>query len=123
MLGIGTGNLGMPVDFTSRRPDPGGPGRPCHDQRTWLPVMGERTGVALPRRRLSRPAPLIVAESWVGDSQWMAPVALPQHGMWLVEGTSRDVFHRPDGRRVTGPELRTGSHGPWRDCLWLPGIR
>jgi hypothetical protein len=120
---IGNGKLVIPVDFTIRRPDPVGPGRPCRDQLTWLQVMVERTGVALQRRRLSLPAPLIVADSWFGDSQLMAQVALPQHGTWLVEGKSRDVFHLPDGRRVTGQDLRTWSQWPWRDCLWLPGIR
>jgi hypothetical protein len=53
----------------------------------------------------------------------MAQVALQQHGTWLVEGTGRDVFHLPDGRRVTGQDLRTWPNWPWRDCLGLPGIR
>jgi len=123
VLGSGTGTRVMPVDFTIRRPAPGGPGRPCHDQRTGLQVMGERPWGARQRRRLSLPAPRRVAARWCGAAKWRAPVALPQHGTWLVEGTSRDVFHLPDGRRVTGPDLRTGSHGPWRDCLWLPGLR
>jgi hypothetical protein len=120
---IGNGKLVIPVDFTIRRPDPVGPGRPCHDKLTWLQVMVERTWVALQRRRLSLPAPLIVADSWFGDSKLMAQVALQQHGTLLVEGKSRYVFHLPDGRRVTGQDLRTWSHWPWRDCLWLPGIR
>jgi hypothetical protein len=83
---IGNGKLVIPVDFTIRRPDLVGPGRPCHDQLTWLQVMVEQTWVALQRRRLSLPAPLIVADSWFGDSKLMAQVALQQHGTWLVEG-------------------------------------
>jgi hypothetical protein len=57
VLGIGNGQLVIPVDFTIRRPDPVGPGRPCHDKLTWLQIMVERTWVALQRRRLSLPAP------------------------------------------------------------------
>jgi len=123
VLGIGNGKLVIPVAFTIRRPDPVGPGRPCHDKLTWLQVMVERTWVALQRRHRSRPAPLSVADSWFGDAKLRAQVALQQHGTLLVEGKSRSVFHLPDGRRVTGQDLRTWSHWPWRDCLWLPGIR
>jgi hypothetical protein len=123
VLGIGNGKLVIPVACAIRRPDPGGPGRPCHDQLTWLQVMVERTWVALQRRRLSLPAPLIVADSWFGDSKLLAQVALQQHGTWLVEGKGRSIFHLPDGCRVTGQDLRTRPHWPWRDCLWLPGIR
>jgi hypothetical protein len=31
---IGEGQRVVPVDFVVRRPDPGGPGRPCRDQVT-----------------------------------------------------------------------------------------
>jgi hypothetical protein len=122
-LGLGNGKLVIPVDFTIRRPDPVGPGRPCHDKLTWRQIMVARTWVTLQRRRLSRPAPLIVAASWFGDPKLMAQVALQQHGTLLVEGKGRSVFHLPDGRRVTGQDLRTWPDWPWRDGLWLPGIR
>ena len=120
---IGNGKLVIPVDFTIRRPDPVGPGRPCRDKLTWLQVMLERTRVALQRRRLQLPAPLIIADSWFGDSKLMAQVALQPHGTLLVEGKSRYVFQLSDGRRVTGQDLLTSPHWPWRDCLWLPGMR
>jgi hypothetical protein len=120
---IGNGTRVIPVDCTMRRPDPGGPGRPCHDQRTWLPVMRERTWRAWPRRRLRLPAPLSIADRWCGDSKLRAPVALRLHGTWLVAGTSREVFPWSDGRRGTGQALLPWPHWPWRDCLWLPGRR
>ena len=113
----------MPVDFTVRRPDPMGPGRPCRDQLTWLQVMRDRTWTALPRLGLVWPAPLVVAESWCGDSKWLAPLAPHQHGTMVVEGKRPEVFPRPDGRRVTGQELVTRADWPWRDSLQLPGRR
>jgi len=33
---IGDGKLVVPVDFAIRRPDPTGPGAPCHDKLHWL---------------------------------------------------------------------------------------
>jgi hypothetical protein len=120
---IGEGKLVMPVDFTVRRPDPMGPGRPCRDQLTWLQVMRDRTWTALPRLGLVWPAPLVVAESWCGDSKWLAPLAPHQHGTMVVEGKRPEVFPRPDGRRVTGQELVTRADWPWRDSLQLPGRR
>jgi hypothetical protein len=74
---IGEGKLVIPVDFTVRRPDPVGPGRPCRDKLTWLQVMLDRTWTALPRLGPVLPAPLVVAESWFGDSKWLAHVARP----------------------------------------------
>ena len=47
---IGEGKLVIPVDFTVRRPDPAGPGRPCRDKLTWLQVMLDRTWAAIQRR-------------------------------------------------------------------------
>jgi hypothetical protein len=60
---IGDGKLVIPVDFTVRRPDPPGLGRPCRDKLTWLQVMLDRTWAALQRRRLQLPPPLVVADS------------------------------------------------------------
>ena len=120
---IGEGKLVIPVDFTVRRPDPVGPGRPCRDKLTWLQVMLDRTWAALQRRRLRLPVPLVVADSWFGDSKVMAHVALQQHGTLLVEGKRTYVFHLPDGRRVTGHELLSQANGPWRDSVQLVGTR
>lgn len=123
MVVIGEGKLVIPVDFTVRRPDPVGPGRPCRDQRTWRQVRLERTWTALQRLGLMRPAPLVVAESWLGDSTGRAHVASHPRGTAVVEGKRTDVFRLPDGRRVTGPELLTQVDWPWRDRLQLPGMR
>jgi hypothetical protein len=120
---IGEGKLVMPVDFTVRRPDPMGPGRPCRDKLTWLQVMLDRTWTALQRLGLVLPAPLVVADSWFGDSKLLAHLAHHQHGTMVVEGKRTYVFQLPDGRRVTGQELVTRVDWPWRDSLQLPGMR
>jgi hypothetical protein len=120
---IGEGKRLIPVDFTVRRPDPAELGRPCRDTLTWLQVMLERTGEARRRRRLSRPAALVVAARWCGDSKLMAPVAARPEGTWLVEGKSRYVFALPDGQRVTGPALLARADGPWRDSPQVSGTR
>src|SRR6266478_5402839 len=90
---IGEGKLVIPVDFTVRRPDPLGPGRPCRDKLTWLQVMLDRTWAALQRLGLVLPAPLVFADSWFGDSKVMAHVASRLQGMLLVEGKRPYVFH------------------------------
>jgi hypothetical protein len=113
----------IPVDCSVRRPDPVGPGRPCRDQLTWGQVMLARTYTAWPRLGLALPAPLVVADSWFGDSQWLTHVARHLRGTMGVEGKRPYVFQRPDGRRVTGQELVSRADGPWRDSLQLPGMR
>jgi len=60
---------------------------------------------------------------WVGDSQTMAQVAIHPRGSLVVEGKHTDVFHLPDGRRMTGQELLRRADWPWRDCLQLPRLR
>ena len=69
------------------------------------------------------PAPLVVADSWFGDSKLLAHVAHHQRGTVVVEGKRTYVFQLPDGRRVTGQELLTRADWPWRDSLQLPGMR
>jgi hypothetical protein len=123
MVVIGEGQRVIPVDCTVRRPDPVGPGRPCRDQLTWLPVMLDRTWTAVQRLGLGLPPPLIGAARWCGASQWLAHVARHQRGTAVVEGQRPDVFRLSNGRRVTGQERLTGADGPWRDRLPLPGLR
>jgi hypothetical protein len=77
---------------------------------------GARLGLALP-------APLVVADSWFGDSKWLAHVASHQRGTAVVGGQRTYVLRLPDGRRVTGQELLTQVDWPWRDRLQLPGMR
>lgn len=120
---VGDGKLVVPVDVTVRRPDPVGPGRPCRDKLTWLQVMLDRTWTVLQRRCQRLPAPLIVADSWFGDSALMAHVQTHLHGTVLVEGKRRYVFSLADGRRVTGADLRTQSAWPWRESPQAPGCR
>jgi hypothetical protein len=120
---IGEGKLVSPVDFTVRRPEPVGPGRPCRDKLTWLQVMLDRTWAAIQRRCRQLPPPLVVADSWFGDSKMMTQVAIHQHGSLVVEGKPTYVFQLPDGRRMTGQELRHWADWPWRDGLQLPKLR
>ena len=120
---VGPGKMLIPVDFTVRRPDPVGPGRPCRDKLTWIQVMLDRTYTALQRLGLALPAPLVVADSWFGDSQLLTHVASHLRGTMVVEGKRTYVFQLPDGRRVTGQELLTQADWPWRDSLQLPGMR
>ncbi len=120
---VGHGKLVIPVDFTVRRPDPEGPGRPCRDQLTWLQVMLERTWAAWRRRCQRLPAPLVVADSWFGDSGLMAHVATFHQGILVVEGKTSSVFALADGRRVKGHDLWTRADWPWHDGGQLPGVR
>jgi hypothetical protein len=120
---VGDGKLVVPVDFVVRRPDPVGPGHPCRDQLTWLRVMLDRTWTALQRLGLRLPPPLVVADRWCGDSKVMAQVASSWQGLFLVEGKRPDVFHRLDGRRMTGQDLLLWTDWPWRDSPQVPGVR
>jgi len=119
---IGAGTRLLPVDCRGRRPDPLGPGRPCRDQLTWVQVRRDRTFTALQRLGLARPAPLVVADRWVGDSKRLAHVAHYQCGTGVVEGQRPDVFQLSDGRRVPGHALLTRADWPWRESLQLPGM-
>jgi DDE superfamily endonuclease len=120
---IGDGKLVVPVDFVVRRPDPAGPGRPCRDKLTWLQVMLDRTWAALQRRRLPLPVPLVVADSWFGDSGVMAHVSICHRGTLMVEGKTSYVFQLPDGRRMKGQDLLRRDDWAWHDSAQLPGIR
>jgi hypothetical protein len=120
---IGNGKLVIPVDFEVRRPDPVGPGGPCRDKLTWLQVMLDRTWVALRRQCRRLPPPLVVADSWFGDSKVIGHVATHLQGTLLVEGKSTYAFQLPDGRRVKGQDFRTRDDWPWHDSAQLPGVR
>jgi DDE superfamily endonuclease len=120
---IGEGKLGIPVAFTVRRPDPQGMGRPCRDKLTWLRVMLDRTWAGLSRRCRQLPAPLVVADSWFGDSKLLAHVVTHLRGSVVGEGKSPYVFQLPEGRWMTGRELLTRTDWPWREYLHLPGMR
>lgn len=119
----GEGKRVVPVDFTGRRPDPLGLGRPCRDTLTWRQVRLARTWLARRRRCRPLPAPLVTAESWWGDSGWRAPVANGQHGTVVGEGQTSYVCQRPDGRRVKGRDLLTRDDWAWHARAQLPGRR
>jgi hypothetical protein len=118
---IGEGKLVVPVDFVVRRPDPMGPGRPCRDKLTWLQVMLDRSWASLQRRCRGLPAPLVVADSWFGDSALLVHLQTHQQGTLVVEGKRRYVFALADGRRVKGEDLLTQPDWPWRDSPQVPG--
>jgi len=120
---IGEGKLVVPVDFEVRRPDPVGPGGPCRDKLTWLQVLLDRTWAALRRRCRRLPPPLVVADSWFGETGLMAHVATVQQGTLLVEGKTSSVFSLPDGRCVKGQDLLSRDAWPWHDSAQLPGFR
>jgi DDE superfamily endonuclease len=120
---IGEGKLVVPVDFAVRRPDPVGPGGPCRDKLTWLQVMLDRTWAALHRRCRRLPPPLVMADSWFGDSGLMQHVATCRQGLLVVEGKTSYVFHGLEGRQVKGQDLLTGTNWPWRESGQVPGMR
>ena len=120
---LGDGKLVVPVDFEVRRPAPVGPGGPCRDKLTWLQVMLDRTWAALQRRCRQLPPPLVVADSWFGDSKVIGHVATHLQGTLLVEGKSTYAFQLPDGRRVKGQDFRTQDDWPWHDSAQLPRVR
>jgi hypothetical protein len=120
---IGEGKLVVPVDFAIRRPDPEGPGAPCRDKLRWMEIMLEGRMAAFRRRGLELPAPILVADSWFGDSKLMRHVATTHQGTFLVEGKSTYTFELPDGRQVTGGDLQHQHDWPWRESPQVPGVR
>ena len=65
---LGEGKLVVPVDFVIRRPDPTGPGAPCRDKLRWVQSMLDERFAAFRRRGVNLPPPIVVADSWFGDS-------------------------------------------------------
>lgn len=120
---IGDGKLVVPVDFAIRRPDPIGPGAPCKDKLHWTRTMIDERLVALRRRGLALPAPLIVGDSWFGDSKLMQHVRHQHQGTLLVEGKRSYTFTLADGRQVKGQDLIEDETWPWREHPWEPRVR
>ncbi len=120
---IGDGKLVVPVDFAIRRPDPIGPGAPCRDKLHWVQVMLDGRVAALRRCGVALPPPMVVADSWFGDSKLMRYMATTHEGTLLVEGKSTYVFRLADGRRVKGENLQQQREWPWRDSPQAPGVR
>jgi hypothetical protein len=120
---LGDGKLVVPVDFAIRRPDPTGPGGPCRDKLHWVQSMLEGRLAAFHRRGVTLPPPVVVADSWFGDSQLMRHVATMHQGTFLVEGKSSYVFELSDGRQVKGHDLQKPGDWPWRHSPQVPGVR
>jgi hypothetical protein len=57
---------------------------------------------ALRRRGVELPPPMVVTDSWFGDSNLMRHAATTHQGTFLVEGKSTYVFELPDGRKIKG---------------------
>jgi hypothetical protein len=120
---IGEGKLVVPVDFAIRRPDPTGPGAPCRDKLHWVQVMLDGRVAAFRRRGVALPPPLVVADSWFGDSKLMHHVATTHQGTFLVEGKTTYVFTLADGRQVKGHDLHKPGDWPWRHSPQVHGVR
>jgi hypothetical protein len=120
---ISDGKLVVPVDFAIRRPDPTGPGTPCRDKLHWVQTMLDGRVAAFRRRGVELPPPMVVADSWFGDSKLMRHVAITQEGTLLVEGKSTYVFALPNGRQVTGDDLQHQHDWPWRHSPQVPSMR
>jgi hypothetical protein len=120
---LGEGKLVVPVDFVIRRPDPTGPGAPCRDKLRWVQSMLDERLAAFRRRGVNLPPPIVVADSWFGDSKLMRHLARTHEGTLLVEGKSTYVFTLPDGRQVKGSDLQQSSDWPWRSSPQVPGVR
>ena len=120
---IGDGKLVVPVDFAIRRRDPTGPGGPCRDKLHWVQSMLDGRMAAFRRRGVALPPPIVVADSWFGDSKLMCHVAITHEGTLLVEGKTTYVFALPDGRQVKGHDLQKPGDWPWRESAQVPGVR
>jgi len=78
---------------------------------------------ALRKRGIALPPPVLVADSWFGDSKLMRHVATTHEGTLLVEGKTTYVFELPDGRQVKGHDLQKPGDWPWRESPQVPGVR
>src|SRR5712692_10624152 len=120
---MGDGTLVVPVDFAIRRPDPVGAEAPCRDQLSWTRTMLDERLAALRRRGLALPPPMMVGDSWFGDSKLMRHVYQQQHGTFLVEGKPSYAFTLADGRQGKGQDFIEATAWPWRDHPWEPRVR
>jgi DDE superfamily endonuclease len=120
---IGEGKLVVPVDFAIRRPDPTGLGAPCRDKLHWVQVMVDERVAAFRKRGVTLPPPILVADSWFGDSKLMRHLATTHQGTLLVEGKSTYVFTLAAGCQVKGEDLQHQRAWPWRSSVQVPGVR
>jgi hypothetical protein len=120
---VGDGKLVVPVDFAIRRPDPTGPGAPCRDKLHWVQVMLDGRMTALHRRGVALPPPMVVADSWFGDSKLMQHVRDARQGTLLVEGKASYCFTLADGQQIKGHDPIEGKGWRWHQHPWEAGVR
>jgi hypothetical protein len=72
---------------------------------------------------LQLPPPMVVADSWFGDSKLMQHVGQPHQGTLLVEGKQSYALTLADGRQMKGRDLIQGEVWPWRQHPWEPRVR
>jgi hypothetical protein len=84
-------------------------------------MLDERLAT-LTRRGLA-PPPVVVADSWFGDSKLMRHMRQQHHGTLLVEGKKSYTFALADGRPVKGSDLLTEAAWPWHGHPWEPRVR
>src|SRR5918999_6239403 len=77
--------------------------------------------LALAKRGLHLPAPIITADSWLSDSKLMRHVRHRHQGTFLVEGKVSYTFTLTDGRQVSGHNFLEDDW-PWRTHPWSPGV-
>jgi hypothetical protein len=77
----------------------------------------------LRRRGLALSPPILVADSWFGDSKLMRHVAMTHQGAFLVAGKSTYVFELADGLQVEGHDLQHQRDWPWHHSPQVPGVR
>ena len=120
---IGDGKLVVPVDFVIRRPDPTGPGGPCRGKLHWVQSMLDGRMAAFRRRGVKLPSPMLVADSWFGDSKLIQRVRDAHQGTVLVEGKVTYRFTLADGRQIKGHDLIEGKGWRWHHHPWEMGVR
>jgi hypothetical protein len=104
---VGEGKLIVPMDFAIRRPDPDGPGRPCHDKMRWTEILVQSNVEWLLEHQLIEKPPLVAADSWFGSSHLAGALEELCGAALLVHGKAEWVFYLDDGRRLKGKELLT----------------
>ena len=66
------------------------------------------------RHGLQLPPPMVVADSWFGDSKLMQHVHDVHQGIVLVEGKQPDAFTLANGQQVKGHDLIHGEGWRWQ---------
>jgi hypothetical protein len=79
--------------------------------------------LALGKRGLHLPPPIITADSWFNDAKLMHWVAKAHQGTLLVQGKRAYAFTLEDGQQVKGSDVVKVDHWLWKHTLHAPGCR